>query len=810
MKKLIGSSLAIVALAFTSNATTNLFEPFAYSDGTLTSVSAGAWFAHSGAGSGAVQVSGGEIILNGSNAEDISRAITPGTVFSNQTLYGSFTVNFSALPTANTYFAHLSKDATTFRAKIFSTISNSTPGSFRLGIANSANTPIVIASDLSTGTDYKVVWRMIGSTNATLWIGPTSEASVVNRADALDAAPIGSYWSTNYSFREATGIGTMTISNLLIGTQFSDVQTIGGPPSISGLVATSIPANGSTGPMPFVISDVETPNSDLTVTATSDNTTLVPNNPANLTFGGPFTNSTLTVTPAASQEGVANIQVVVTDNLGDKATNTFALTVGSPSISSIANKITPAGTPTSVNLWVNDNETAAGSLTVTATSSDQTVLPDANIGVVNSGNTNRTLMITNAAAGFAVVTVTVSDGTFNIPTTFILTAAATNGILLADDFSYADGSIVTNSLGNTPYPWQPNTGLTGQVQVVSGKLLLTNNGSEDIYRFFTNAPYATNSGQVLYTRFVVNLSTLPTASGIGEYFSHVYAFSGQYRARLFANTNGAAPGKYRINITSAGFAGGGFPQDLSLNEPHVVIARYNTATAEATLWVDPASESSTSVNALDVSTPTTVYGISFRQQSGIGSMSIDDLLVGSSFGEVFLDVPNANADLASLTLSDGTLAPAFAAGTTSYTASVPNATSSITVTPTVADALATIEARVNGGSYASVTSGSPSGALALNVGANTVDVKVTAEDATTIKTYTVTVTRAAAPPTPETVTFTTSGTDLILSWSQNNWTGLLTGTNVTGVTNPLPGVSSPYTNAISGPQTYFRLYYTAP
>ena len=65
MKKLIGSSLAIVALAFTSNATTNLFEPFAYSDGTLTSVSAGAWFAHSGAGSGAVQVSGGEIIRRG-------------------------------------------------------------------------------------------------------------------------------------------------------------------------------------------------------------------------------------------------------------------------------------------------------------------------------------------------------------------------------------------------------------------------------------------------------------------------------------------------------------------------------------------------------------------------------------------------------------------------------------------------------------------------------------------------------------------------------------------------------------------------
>ena len=58
---------------------------------------------------------------------------------------------------------------------------------------------------------------------------------------------------------------------------------------------------------------------------------------------------------------------------------------------------------------------------------------------------------------------------------------------------------------------------------------------------------------------------------------------------------------------------------------------------------------------------------------------------------------NSNADLSNLTLSDGTLNPAFDSNTTSYTASVPNATSSMTVTPTAADANATIQVRVNGG-----------------------------------------------------------------------------------------------------------------
>lgn len=103
-----------------------------------------------------------------------------------------------------------------------------------------------------------------------------------------------------------------------------------------------------------------------------------------------------------------------------------------------------------------------------------------------------------------------------------------------------------------------------------------------------------------------------------------------------------------------------------------------------------------------------------------------------------------NADLSSLLLSAGTLSPTFASGTTGYAASVPNSTASMTVTPTKAEANATIQVRVNAGAYASVISGNASGGLTLNVGANPIDVKVTAQNGTTIKTYTVTVTRESA------------------------------------------------------------------
>ena len=99
----------------------------------------------------------------------------------------------------------------------------------------------------------------------------------------------------------------------------------------------------------------------------------------------------------------------------------------------------------------------------------------------------------------------------------------------------------------------------------------------------------------------------------------------------------------------------------------------------------------------------------------------------------------STATLQNLSLSTGTLSPTFASGTTSYTASVSNATTSITVTPTVTDSNATVKVNT-----VTVSSGSASGAIALNVGANTITTVVTAQDGTTTQTYTTTVTRAGA------------------------------------------------------------------
>jgi gliding motility-associated-like protein len=98
------------------------------------------------------------------------------------------------------------------------------------------------------------------------------------------------------------------------------------------------------------------------------------------------------------------------------------------------------------------------------------------------------------------------------------------------------------------------------------------------------------------------------------------------------------------------------------------------------------------------------------------------------------------ATLSKLTISSGTLTPAFAAATTSYTDNVANTVSSIAFRATTTDPLAT--ETISG---TTVPEGTVSSYFVLNVGLNKIPVIVTAQDGVTTDTYTIAVTRAAPP-----------------------------------------------------------------
>jgi len=110
-------------------------------------------------------------------------------------------------------------------------------------------------------------------------------------------------------------------------------------------------------------------------------------------------------------------------------------------------------------------------------------------------------------------------------------------------------------------------------------------------------------------------------------------------------------------------------------------------------------------------------------------------------------VPSSDASLSDLVLTSSSgvvsLSPTFASGTTTYSASVNNDVSSVTVTPTSSDPGATID--VDG---VTVVSGVASTAISLAVGVNTISIIVTASDPRSTETTTLTITRAEPAPVP--------------------------------------------------------------
>ena len=96
----------------------------------------------------------------------------------------------------------------------------------------------------------------------------------------------------------------------------------------------------------------------------------------------------------------------------------------------------------------------------------------------------------------------------------------------------------------------------------------------------------------------------------------------------------------------------------------------------------------------------------------------------------------SNAGLNALTISEGSLTPVFDRATFTYGATVPNTVTDLTITPTTADSGATVAVTVNGGPTITTAPFT----AALNVGANGIDVVVTAADSSTL-TYRLTVTR---------------------------------------------------------------------
>lgn len=176
----------------------------------------------------------------------------------------------------------------------------------------------------------------------------------------------------------------------------------------------------------FTIGDYETATNSLTVTAASSNPTLLPL--SNITLGGSGASRTVSLAPVAGQSGIATITLTIDDGTKTFAT-AFTLTVAAtvpgntpPTVQAVPGGILPSGTPHgSLPLIIRDTEQAESSLTVSASSSNTTLVPVSNIilGGQSYGRTVQAIPV-SGLTGRAVVTLTVSDGGLTSSTAFVI------------------------------------------------------------------------------------------------------------------------------------------------------------------------------------------------------------------------------------------------------------------------------------------------------------------------------------------------------------------------------------------------------
>ena len=195
-------------------------------------------------------------------------------------------------------------------------------------------------------------------------------------------------------------------------------------------------------------------------------------------------------------------------------------------------------------------------------------------------------------------------------------------------------------------------------------------------------------------------------------------------------------------------------------------------------------------------------GVTYQLRVRVLSHGGHNFSAWSQWFDVTPNVPSNDAALSGLTATSSTSASGafttlsigtFASGTTDYSVSVANSITHVKLTPTVNNSNATVKVG-KGSSLTAVTSGQPSGAIALSVGANAIKAVVTAQDGTTTRTYTVTVNRAQAQQTQSTDATLSGLTATSSTSASGSFTTLNIGTFAAGTTSYSASVGNSVTH----------------
>jgi len=298
-----------------------------------------------------------------------------------------------------------------------------TPPSAPTGLNSQVSTNGIVFFTWSPATDSD--WANPPGLNYNLRVGTTPggieimtpEADVTTGRRRVTAR--GNASTTNFWFLQNLPRGTyywsvQAIDPAFVGSVFSAEATCtiaNARPLISPVPPQTVSHSILSQPIPFTVSDLETPAAALVVSASSSDTNLVPN--GQIYLGGADSNRVVQLQPATNQTGSVTITLVVTDQGGDTTNTSFAVTVTNlpPGISGLSDlSLHPGQTVPPVPFQIGDPESSPDNLLVTASSSNTNFVASTNLILSGTGS-NRVLQIIPApnTRGATTISLKVSD-----------------------------------------------------------------------------------------------------------------------------------------------------------------------------------------------------------------------------------------------------------------------------------------------------------------------------------------------------------------------------------------------------------------
>jgi PKD repeat protein len=363
------------------------------------------------------------------------------------------------------------------------------------------------------------------------------------------------------------------------------------------------------------------------------------------------------------------------------------------------------------------------SVTVIPTVNQANAIVTVNTVAVTSGQASAALPLT-VGANTITVTVIAQDGTTTDTYTITINRAAP-----AVDATLSNLTISSGTL--SPIFTATTTSYTAGVAYSVSSVTVTPTANQ-ANAIITVNTVAVTSGQAS--------AALPLTVGANTITVTVIAQDGITTKTYTITVNRAAPATDATLSNLTIISGSLTPAFAPATTAYADSVAYSVSSVTITPYVNQANATAT-VNTVAVISGQASGALTLNV--GVNTITVtvtaqDGTTTKTYTISVTRSAPAVDATLSNLTISSGTLTPAFAAGTINYTDNLAAGVMSVTVTPFVNQINAAV--KVNG---TTVGSGQPSGILSLIAGANTIAIAVTAQDGVTTKTYTIIVTATA-------------------------------------------------------------------